>query len=328
MGKVFSSESESEHDSHSPVQSYEPPAPPPAPPCPFTSTPWRTTPAWSEDSESSLRKQIEKIHPKWNRENVEETNPEKKQKRKKPTIVLVGPVGAGKSSFVNAILSVSKGHKVDRALTERGSKSCTTTYDKYTDKSLLDRFRLRDCMGLEQSEEEGFNVADMVALLEGHVKDGYTFNPRSPISPEHNKWRANPEFEHQTHCVVFVVDANVMHIGIPPAYVRKIREIQDAVKRLRVPRVLILTKADVLCKEVHNDIANMFRSVKVREAVKTASEVFNIPEASIHPVTNYEDEDSIEISWKRNIPLLLALRQITQYANDMIEAVNEHSDSD
>ncbi|XP_060583737.1 interferon-induced protein 44-like [Ruditapes philippinarum] len=313
MGGLFSSDTESEHDSHSysSVRSYEPPAPPPAPPCPFTSNPWRTTPAWSEDSESSLREQIKKIQPKW-----------------KPTFILVGPVGAGKSSFVNAILSVSKGHKVDRAATERGSKSCTTTYDKYTDKSLLDKFRLRDCMGLEQSAEEGFNIADMVALLKGHVKDGYTFNPRNPISPEHNHWRANPKFEHQTHCVVFVVDANVMHINIPQAYVRKIRELQDAVKRLRVPRVLILTKADVLCKEVHDNITNMFRSVKVREAVKNAGEIFNIPEASIHPVTNYEDEDAIEISWKRNIPLLIALRQITQYANDMIEDVLEHSDSD
>jgi hypothetical protein len=93
-----------------------------------------------------------------------------------------------------------------------------------------------------------------------------------------------------------------------------------------VPRALILTKADVLCQEVHNDTANMFRSVKVREAVKTASEIFRIPEASIHPVTNYED--AIEISWKRNIPLLIALRQITQYAMDKIEAVNNHSDSD
>lgn len=284
--------------------------PPSPPPCPFTSNPWRTTPAWNEEFESSLREQIKEIQPEW-----------------KPTIVLAGPVGAGKSAFVNAVLSVSIGRKVDLASTERGNKSCTTSYDKYTDKSLLQRFRLRDCMGIEQSEEEGFNVADIVSLLNGHIKDGYQFNPRSPISPEDKiHWRVNPKFEHQTHCLVFVVDANVMHPGIPRPLVKKIREMQDAVKRLRVPRVLILTKADVLCQEVHNDITNMFRSVRVREAIKTASEVFNIPEASIHSVTNYED--AIEISWKRNIPLLIALRQITQYANDRIAAINEHSDSD
>jgi hypothetical protein len=60
------------------------------------------------------------------------------------------------------------------------------------------------------------------------------FNPRSPISPENKThWRDNPEFEHQTHCVVFVVDANAMHTGIPGPFVNKIRELQDAVKRLR-----------------------------------------------------------------------------------------------
>ncbi|XP_060567028.1 interferon-induced protein 44-like [Ruditapes philippinarum] len=197
-------------------------------------------------------------------------------------------------------------------------------YDKYTDNSLLQNFRLRDCMGIGQCEEEGLNVADMVSLLNGHIKDGYRFNPISPISPENkDHWRINPRFEVQTHCVVFVVDANVMHSGNHVAYDRKISEIQDAVKRLCVPSVLILTKADVLCQEVQKDITNMFRSVKVREAVIKASEEFNIPLASIHPVWNYED--SIEISWKRNIPLLLALRQITQYAKGKIDAFNEHS---
>ncbi|XP_060575651.1 interferon-induced protein 44-like [Ruditapes philippinarum] len=89
--------------------------PGPPPPSPFTSSPWRTTPPWTEDSELSLRKEIKQIKPEvtW-----------------KPTFLLVGPVGAGKSSFVNAVLSVSKGHKVDIAVTESGNKSCTTTVSK------------------------------------------------------------------------------------------------------------------------------------------------------------------------------------------------------
>ncbi|XP_060583738.1 interferon-induced protein 44-like [Ruditapes philippinarum] len=253
------------------------------------------------------------------REQIKEIKP-----ALKPTIVLVGPVGAGKSSFVNAILSVSNGRKFDIAVTASGYKSCTTCYDKYSDKCLLQNFRLRDCMGIEQSAEEGLNVADMVSLLKGHVKDGYMFDPRRPISRLNgNYWRECPRFEHQTHCVVFVADANVMHSGVPQAYVRKIKQIQDAVKQLRIPSVLILSKADVLCQEVQKDITNMFRSVKVREAVIKASEEFNIPLASIHPVWNYED--SFEISWKRNIPLLLAFRQITQYANEKIDAFNEQA---
>ncbi|XP_060563079.1 interferon-induced protein 44-like [Ruditapes philippinarum] len=296
MGNSSSSDSDSDYS-----PAYVPP------PSPLTSNPWRTTPEWNKEFESSLRKDIKAIEPPF-----------------KPNIVLVGPVGAGKSSYINATLSVAKGHKVDMAYTESGSKSCTTSYDRYTDKTLLQNFRLIDCMGLEQSTEEGFNVADMVSLLKGHIKNGYQFNPRSPISSENkDHWHVNPTFEDHIHCVVFVVDANVMHIGIPPAYVGKIRQIQDAVKRLRVPRVLILTKADELCYTVRDDNTNMFRSVKVKEAVKTASEVFRIPEASIHPVTNYEDADAIEISWKRNIPLLIALRQITQYTNDRIEALND-----
>lgn len=89
---------------------------------------------------------------------------------------------------------------------------------------------------------------------------------------------------------------------------------------------MLLTHVDLLCKEVEENVNRMFRSVKVQNAVKTASEVFNIPQASIHPVKNYEVD--IQLDTNTNIPLLIALRQMMQYAEDRVESVLDASDSD
>lgn len=283
--------------------------PSPPPPCPLTCRPWREPSDWSQTLEQTLIADIKRLNPE-----------------EKPSVLLVGPVGAGKSSFINAALSIGIGYKVENAQAGSSVKSYTTSFDKYSDKSLLKKFNLRDCMGIEPQENEGFHVDDMVMLLKGHIKDTYSFNPRSPIAPSDSKYRANPEFKHQTHCVVFVVDAKAVHNGIPKNYVSKIATLQERIKALRIPRVLILTKVDLLCAEVERDIKNLFRSVKVQNAVKTAAEVFRIPESSIHPVKNYAVD--IELSTNTNIPILLALRQTLQYADQRVQTVLNHSDSD
>ncbi|XP_053385978.1 interferon-induced protein 44-like [Mercenaria mercenaria] len=174
-------------------------------------------------------------------------------------------------------------------------------------------------MGIEPTDGHGFHPEDIIFLLKGHVKKGYKFNPAGPISESSAHFRRNPEFENQTHCVIFVMDAKTIYYGIPPAYVQKISYLQDKIKREHIPMVLILTKADQLCNEVERDITKMFWSGKVQEAVKTASEVFSIDQESIHPVKNYEVDFNIET--KTNIPLLIALRQIMQYAANRVERV-------
>lgn len=88
--------------------------------------------------------------------------------------------------------------------------------------------------------------------------------------------------------------------------------------------MLVLTKVDRLCDEVRKDIRKMFRSVKVRDAVKIGSEVFGIDQASIHPVKNYQVD--IELDPCSNIPLLLALRQAMQYAEDRVDQVLDPDD--
>ncbi|XP_045179629.2 interferon-induced protein 44-like [Mercenaria mercenaria] len=286
-----------------------PSTPPPPPPKKLTDRPWRQPSTWNATLEQSILSDIRQLDP-----------------QKKPNLLILGPVGAGKSSFINSILSIGKGRKCASAPTGESSSSWTLDLDRFTERSLLKKYRLLDCMGIEPTVGHGFHPEDIVCLLKGHVKKGYKFNPASPITESSEHYRRNPEFGDQTHCVIFVVNAKTIHSGIPPAYVQKISYLQDKIKREHIPRILILTKADQLCDEVERDITNMFWSVKVQEAVKTASEVFSIDQASIHPVKNYEVDFNIDT--KTNIPLLIALRQTMQYAADRVERVLDNDDDD
>lgn len=271
--------------------------------------PWREPSNWYDRLENSIRSEIDHIKPK-----------------EKANIVCVGPIGAGKSSFINSILTVANRHKIEYAPVKKGSKSCTVKYMNYKDNIMLENFQWKDCMGIEQGEEDGFNTKDIIAVLKGHVKVGYEFNPRTPISKDDRFYREDPQYKHQAHCVVFVVDGNAIQQHMPRHFLKKIKEMQEEIRRLHIPRVLILTKADLLCKEVYKNNEVMFRSWLVKEAVKTASDIFNIPEASIHPVTNYER--TYDMTWKYNIPILLALKHILHYAYQKIEDDLQNSDRD
>lgn len=274
----------------------------PKPPNPLTTDPWREQTDWSVQREKTLVSQIKNISP-----------------QKKPRLGLIGPVGAGKSSFINSVLSIGKGYKCALAGTGPSSSSYTTHFERFTEKNLLQRYRLVDCMGIEPSDGHGFHPEDIIAILKGHVLRDYTFNPAKPISEEDPSWNPTPKFNDQIHCVVFVISSKSMYYGIPKEYVQKIGILQEKIKTERIPRVLILTQVDLLCDEVRNDISKMFHSVKVQKAVNTASEVFGIDKASIHPVKNYEVD--IELNHLTNIPILLALRQAMHYAKDRVDHV-------
>lgn len=271
---------------------------------PLFDRPWREPSTWNYSLEKKIKIDIEQIKPKGT-----------------PNILLSGPVGSGKSSFINAVFSIGEGKRVSRAQTGSSASSYTTEYKGYTQKTLLKNFILRDTMGIEPNNDVGFHIDDFIYLVKGHIINKYKFHPACSITPQSLYYRKEPEPMDVIHCVIFVISAVDIYNDIPEPYVRKIGHLQLKLRSEHVPRTLILTMADKLCEKVNEDVKNMFRSRKIQKAVKIASEVFHIDQASIHPVVNYEV--GFELTPEQNIPLLFGLRQSMQYADDFIEQAKD-----
>ncbi|ROL55144.1 Interferon-induced protein 44 [Anabarilius grahami] len=96
---------------------------------------------------------------------------------KQARILLVGPVGAGKSSFFNSINSVFKGYVSIQANTGTAGTSLTTRFRTYNIKpgSGVSHvpFTMCDSMGLEEGLNSGLDVEDFANILKGHIQDKY-----------------------------------------------------------------------------------------------------------------------------------------------------------
>ncbi|XP_060564091.1 interferon-induced protein 44-like [Ruditapes philippinarum] len=173
-------------------------------------------------------------------------------------------------------------------------------------------------MGLEESTG-GLNVKDVLPIVNGNIVPGYKFNHASPIEKESEYFRSNPEKGDRVHCVVFVVDANILgQNNVSDGTRRNIKEINEELRREDVPSFVLLTKIDNLCELVEKDIRNTYSSEKVKQAVDIAVELYNVPEQNIFPIKNYHCET--ERDTNKEILILLALKQMMYFGTDFLRS--------
>ncbi|XP_060070394.1 interferon-induced protein 44-like [Ylistrum balloti] len=232
-------------------------------------------------------------------------------------ILLIGQVGAGKSSYFNTINSIFRGYISSQASAGSTEHSLTTSYrmyeihDGYTSKTL--NFRLCDTRGLE--EDQGLNDNDICYLLDGHVPDRYNFNPAIPLSPDLHGFLKTPEFSDKIHCVTFVLDASTVDV-IPEKVVERIKGMQPLMNLRGIPQAVLLTKIDKICEESSDDISKVYFSAAVKECIDKVAMVMGLPRSHILPVKNYEHEADLEQNV--NILSLLSLRKILNFVEDFL----------
>ncbi|XP_060883080.1 interferon-induced protein 44-like [Labrus mixtus] len=281
----------------------KPATPPPTPPpSPCLRQPWRTLPTSTEDNLNFMK-------------SYQPRNKGIKHLR----ILLHGPVGAGKSSFINSVESALRGVVTNRALTDATSGSSFTlkyqTYKIQKDEQSFYSIVFNDIMGLEANLNNGVQVEDVKLALRGHVKDGYKFRTNGPLTENDPGYESNPSLDDKVHVLVCVVPVSSVSL-LDHKVVQKLKEVRLAASDLGIPQLAILTKVDTACPEVRSNIHNLHKSKYLKEKVEQFSAMLGIPINCIFLVKNYESE--INTSDDINGPILTALRQMVNFGEDYL----------
>ncbi|XP_043940806.1 interferon-induced protein 44-like [Protopterus annectens] len=235
-------------------------------------------------------------------------------------ILLIGPVGAGKSSFFNSVNSVFRGHVTSRAMAGSAASSLTTKFKTYSIRAGREGkplpIVLCDTMGLEETKGAGLCLDDINYILKGHVPDNYQFIPDLPIQPETATYVRNPSFKDQIHCVVFVLEANKVSI-LPNKLLEKLRAIRAKVNEMAISQLVLLTKVDEACPFVAEDTKHVYKSKNIEAMIHSTGAIIGIPVSFILPVKNYSSE--IELENGNDILILSALTQMQRLADDYFE---------
>ncbi|XP_067682043.1 interferon-induced protein 44-like [Haliotis asinina] len=247
---------------------------------------------------------------------IEDYCPVEEAKLDHVNLLLVGAVGSGKSSYFNTINSVFRGHVTGQARSGSATHSLTSVFKTYKVRSKTGttlKFRLCDTRGLE--EVRGMKPEDLVAFLDGHVENGFQFNPLTKLGPDTRGYRKSPSFGDTAHCVVFVVDASTVDV-FSDKILEVVKEFQESVNARGVPQVILLTKVDKVCPVLDKDLSGLFKNITVSDLVDTVAQMFGLPRGCVLPIKNYEKETELDVNM--DVTALLSLQQILRLAHDYL----------
>uniref|UniRef100_A0A3B4WKT2 Interferon-induced protein 44-like n=1 Tax=Seriola lalandi dorsalis TaxID=1841481 RepID=A0A3B4WKT2_SERLL len=215
-------------------------------------------------------------------------------------VLLIGAVGAGKSSFFNSINSVFRGHVTSQAIAGCSTTSLTTQFRSYSLKAGREGkplpIVLCDTMGLEESTGAGLDIDDISSILKGHLPDRYQFNPSAPLHSETPGYHKSPGLKDKIHCVAYVIDA-------------------------WIPQLVLLTKVDEACPLVSTDVRNVYKSGYIKDVMQEVSARLGVPMSCVVPVKNYSEE--LELDPNCDILLLSAVNQMLRFADNYFDDITE-----
>uniref|UniRef100_A0A674J678 TLDc domain-containing protein n=1 Tax=Terrapene triunguis TaxID=2587831 RepID=A0A674J678_9SAUR len=233
-------------------------------------------------------------------------------------ILVLGPIGAGKSSFFNSVNSVFRGYVTSQAIAGSDNTSVTTQYRTYPVKDGRDGKPLPiifcDTMGIEEKSGTGLEIDEVSNIIKGHVPDRYQFNPAATLRSDSPGYVKTPSLKDQIHCVAFVIDGCKIEI-LPEKLEEKLKQLRRKVNQFGIPQLVLLTKVDEICPTIEEDVQCVYKSKAVEKQVKY--EKLGIPLAQIVPVKNYCSE--LDLLCDVDILLLSAVRQLIRLAESYLD---------
>ncbi|XP_037399010.1 interferon-induced protein 44-like isoform X2 [Pygocentrus nattereri] len=175
---------------------------------------------------------------------------------------------------------------------------------------------MNDVMGLEN--KDGVQTADVISVLLGHVKEGYKFNPDTPLTEGDRNYVSNPSPDDKVHCLVTIVSANSLSL-MDQSIINKMKTVKEQANDIDIPQFILLTKIDEVCPLVKKDLKKTYTSKKIHEKINQCSNLIGAPVKFIFPVKNYCYES--DTNDPTDILIMLALRHIVSAANDYVASL-------
>ncbi|XP_036430919.1 interferon-induced protein 44-like [Colossoma macropomum] len=232
--------------------------------------------------------------------------------------LLLGPIGAGKSSIINTIKGIFEGHQFIDCLAASDStgKSFTTKYQKFSIGTLP--FALYDMMGLEKDqkngEPEGVHSDHIISALKGHISDNYEFKPKVPMYEDSKYYIRDPTLNDKIHCLVSVIAADRVTL-MDDKVIQKIKTIRAEASKLgdQPTQLVFMTRVDTACTLTQEDLTKTYQSKKIKEKMEECSTKLGVPMNCIFPLKNYHEEN--KMNEKLNCLVLEAFTQAVYSAN-------------
>ncbi|XP_063325178.1 interferon-induced protein 44-like [Pelmatolapia mariae] len=274
-----------------------------APPSPLLENPWRQINFGKNPTDQHF---VENYKPQ-----VEE---------QKLRILLYGPFGAGKSSFINSVNTVLQKRVHREVLVENISgTSCTKEYRTYRIRNgnTFYPFVLNDMAGFKitSRRQRRIHVKDVKQALKGRINDGYKFNPENKLSKDDRYYNRAPTENDKVHVLVCVVDANTVSL-MNDATVEVMQDVRDEASDLGIPQVAIFTKIDEAFPEINDYVTDVYKSKSLQQKIQQFSKRVGTPIHSIFPVKNYHSET--ELNPAIDAIIMNALRNIIEIGNDSL----------
>ncbi|XP_078309352.1 interferon-induced protein 44-like [Crassostrea virginica] len=268
--------------------------------------PWREYTDWTEEKMKEMKENLLAYKP------VAEANVQA------ANILLLGPIGSGKSSFFNSINSIFSKRITSKACSGSFEHCVTTMYRQYKIKDRSSRkylnFRLCDSRGFE--EDFAMDTQEMSFILDGNIPDRYQFNPMVPFTSDNPKFINNPNLNNKIHCVAFVIDSSSVEV-MSDSVLEKMKDLQVRMNQRGIPQIVLLAKIDKICLDVNDDVTSTFTSSAVCEALEKVADIMGLPRAHVLPVKNYESETKLKTGV--NILLMEALERCLDFADDFMD---------
>ncbi|XP_049337991.1 interferon-induced protein 44-like isoform X2 [Astyanax mexicanus] len=245
---------------------------------------------------------------------------------KKARILLVGPVGAGKSSFYNSINSVFKGYVSNQANMGYAGTSLTTQFRAYSIKTGGGKvlpFTLCDTMGLEEGINAGLDIDDFVSILKGHIQNKYQFNPAMPLQTQSPSFCKEPELKDKIHTVVYVIDTCNVKL-LSEKVLEKLAAFRRKTNQLGIPQIFLMTKVDEACPSVASDLKNLYQSNYIHKMMQEVSANLGVPLSNVIPVKNYSQD--VDLDPQTDILLLNAFVQILRTTEGFFEDFSQEEE--